>query len=380
MQVSASEQTKLPIIGQEKTIFIRCLVSHDICSFTGHQIHYSRKTLYPKEVGYLYRIAPNNLRDGYCIPGWYRGPEIEGNQEFAIPGGIPPYSIHSARTLHLREPLPYVTLLKMMTLPLYLKSVRDSFRHNAVIGRKLATMTAMVPFAGCTLGGVNHEMEEDEDDEEPSRGLFHRRGLVLDERRGFILAAPSVLPYAFGDVGQVLDQDFVFSYREREWNRTLSRIEDALASAIYKRILQRSYGEELSASLFTPSQQSVLLHTGRRLALKDDDVSEEEPLTINATFHAELMEVQRQVCQQMKRTSHRFEEEIAVEVGNSIRHLQREHYRRFGEEQSFVAILTLYFLSFSFCLDARCIGPCDIKWRVRACGGDESWTLFILCT
>ncbi|RDA85656.1 hypothetical protein CP532_3541 [Ophiocordyceps camponoti-leonardi (nom. inval.)] len=416
-----------------------------------------------KEVGYLYRIAPNYLPDGYWIPGWYRGLEIEGNQEFAIPGEVPGYSIHSARALYLREPsrkgewiknprfndqsavcsilkrelcgrfpaeedlektreeaeeeeatldelfhnededlvatanvaadrhftslarkleirleepdkligglheysvrfqrhrkvlsvaegersmltkLKLSDVLNIIALPFYLESVRDSFRHNAVMTRKLATVTAIVPFAGCTFDAVNHR---EEDEKEGSTRLHV--AYSIDEtlcltsdvllfsplRPVAILAriiSPLAVAYASGNLGQVLDRDFVFEYREREWNRTLSRIKDALASASYKRILQRSYGEELSASLFTLSQQSVLLYTGRRLALKDD-VSDEESLKINATFHAEFMKVQRQVCHQMNRTNHRFEEDIAVEVGDSIRHLQKEHYRRFAGE------------------------------------------------
>ncbi|RDA94189.1 hypothetical protein CP533_6573 [Ophiocordyceps camponoti-saundersi (nom. inval.)] len=417
-----------------------------------------------KEVGYLYRIAPHNLPDGYWIPGWYRGPEIEGNQEFAIPGKIPMHSIHSARALYLREPsrkgewiknpqfqyqsavckvlrkrelcllfpeeeelqlaakeegdqktpldepvsyehedlvmsaniaanrhftslarrldigleypnqlvegpdeysvrfqryrkvlsvakgnsiltrMKFSDVLGLISLPFYIKSVRESFTHNAIISRKLATVTAIVPFAGCTMEALNRRAES---------GASHRSTRLkmtyfIDETLCLVsdvllfsprspmailakMISPLVLAYATGDLGHILDRDFVFDFREREWNRILFGIKDALTSTSYEKILARSYREEISASLFVLSQQSVLLYMGRRLALKDD-VSQEEALKINVTFGAEFMEVQRRVCQQMNRTNRRFEEEIAIEVGSSIRNLKKEYYRRFAEE------------------------------------------------
>lgn len=49
------------------------------------------------EEGYLYVISPENLPDGYWIPGIYtRDPAVQMNQEFSVYGNIPPQNIAGA--------------------------------------------------------------------------------------------------------------------------------------------------------------------------------------------------------------------------------------------------------------------------------------------
>ncbi|PFH56514.1 hypothetical protein XA68_16402 [Ophiocordyceps unilateralis] len=403
-------------------------------------------------VGYLYRIAPHNLPDGYWIPELHQTTEVEASQEFAVAGDIPPENIQSVRTLHLKEPLKEAEWLKnpgysyppaqceesfcypsqgepvksdqrlrvveeglfegqgelvaavdsvankhferlarsykinldaddavgelhdyvqqfrgyrqkvsvarstsmlrrlnlndpmtKAVLPYYIKSVKDSFEENHSVVKKLATITAIVPFAGCAFKTVEQAAEH---------GLVGTTDLHIAYNLDSYLCiasdvllftplypigiltkiiSPMLVAYAAGDLGQILDIDFVSNYREVEWNQTYGMVQRSISSYNYKVILQQSYGKEISASLFMISQQSALLWAGQLKALKDAG-SEQEALATNKTFHDEFMAVQYQVCEELNRTNHRFEVEIAAEVGRTMTRLKKEHYRRFLTE------------------------------------------------
>ncbi|KZZ89413.1 Bordetella pertussis toxin A [Moelleriella libera RCEF 2490] len=50
-------------------------------------------------VGYLYRLAPNDIGDGYWIPGMLKGAEVDFNQEFAVIGAVRRESIQGVYIL-----------------------------------------------------------------------------------------------------------------------------------------------------------------------------------------------------------------------------------------------------------------------------------------
>ncbi|PHH67288.1 hypothetical protein CDD80_875 [Ophiocordyceps camponoti-rufipedis] len=241
------------------------------------------------------------------------------------------------RSLNINDPLTKATL------PYYLRSVKDAFVENHSVTKKLATITAIVPVAGCAFRYIDHAAEHGLASQSDLHIAYDVDAVVCVASDVLLftplfpvailtkIISPMVVAYASGDLGQILDLDFVANYRELEWNQTYSMMKEHISSYKYKVILQKSYREEISASLYMISQQSALLWAGQLMALRNVS-SREEAQAVNQTFHHQFMDVQREICREIKRINHRFEMQVPREVGSNIRRLKKEHYRQFTTE------------------------------------------------
>lgn len=184
-----------------------------------------------KATGYIYVIAPNNVPNGYWVPGIYPGgknPAVALNQEFAVDGAVPGSSIAYAHKVELKKPSSWGKKIKNKDYAL--KSAPPCSKKRAICD---PANFSVQPVKEQTKGSSNANNRR--------RYKSHKLKVKSTARAGGAIAFTVLAPYARDMLEEIKQWDNPIGWAVKWFDNAMTRIQEAIGGEQVPEI----YGNEL---------------------------------------------------------------------------------------------------------------------------------------